>query len=202
MSRSPWVVAAVAGVLVLGLVGVLVYEAGRTPDPSLTFPVTWSTSPAGGQERQGDLEEEENETFTFQLGSPNVTSVQVALTWTDDSGDPDRFNLSVVGPDGIEPVRRNGSNGSVVLRIPVAPVPTVEQAQGPSRDRVEASLARSHASSAGVGGWQVTVGLEDAPGQRPVPQAQDLETQPDGSNSFVLTFSYTVYRAQVADPTV
>lgn len=186
--------------LVAGLVVVFAYEASTTPEATLVYPVTWSVQEAGASERTAELEEDEAAAFQFNVSARNLTTVRILLAWEDDVGQPDRFNLTVVDPFTGQTRTRSATNGSIPLVYTLSSVPDVGNLSAPDRGRAQERLNQDHARQAGTGSWQVTVRLEDAPGQRPVPAAEELETQPDGANSFSLSIRYNAYAAQVGAP--
>lgn len=186
-----------AGVfLAATLVGALFIEASNDPAPRLAFPLTWTTEEGPATTQRGELQEGENETVPVGLSARNVTEVQVRLVWQDDGGERDRFRLTVAPPDG--PERSNESrNGSIVLRFRLGSVPVATTVNGTTHaEAVERATSR-FSSSQGTGNWTTRVTLLEAPGVRPVAEAPQLETQPDGNNTYRLRFSYESYRAQV-----
>lgn len=199
MDQRRLVVSIVGGVLlVAALVGVLLAEAGDTPDPIVAFPVSWSVDNGPPETRSDTLAEGESTTYEIEVGEPNLTRVEVRLVWQDDVGRPDRFRMDLTPPQGS--TQKNASrNGTVVLEVPLAPVPDAAtvNATDPQEAR-QAALERFQARQ-GVGTWTITVTLEDAPGQQPVSGAPQIETEEDGANDFQLRFTYARYGATVTE---
>lgn len=197
------VVGIVGGVVLLaGMVGVFVYEASNAPEPSLTFPVRWSVDDGGQVQRSDRLQEGEEAEYSFNVTQPNATQVRVRLTWQDDVGQPDRFNLTVTNPATQRTETLSSTNGTISVTYPLNPVPAIGNVTASGSQAAQRAVADDHTSHLGQTAWPVTVTLASAPGQRPVPQAGSIETQPDGANRFQLTFSYEVYRATVQDARV
>ncbi len=193
----------IAGVVLLGgLVGVFMYEARNAPEPSLTYPVRWSVDDGGQVQRSERLEEGQEADFSFNVSQPNATQVRVRLTWQDDVGQPDRFNLTVTNPATQRTETLSSTNGTISVSYPLTPVPGTANVTASDADAARQAVASEHTSHLGQTTWPVTVTLVSAPGQRPVPQAGSIETQPDGANRFQLTFSYEVYRATIQDAQV
>ncbi len=191
---------AIAGgvVLAVGLVGVLLVEADDASDPVLTFPISWSTEEGPPETRSETLDEGENATYAIQIPETNLTHVEARLVWEDDSGDRDRFELAVTPPGGA--TQTNASrNGTVVIDVQQAPVPTASTVNASDPDAAREQAQRRYASERGQGVWTVRVTLTDAPGQRPVPGAPELEIEQDGSNDFQLRVTYERYTGQI-DP--
>lgn len=192
MERTVLVGVAGGVLLAATLVGVLYLEAGDAPEPSLAFELAWSTEQGPSATQSGTLQEGENATLPAAVQEPNVTEVEVRLVWQDDVGDRDRFRLNVTPPEGA--MRTNTSrNGTVVLRFPFASVPNATQINASSRPAARELVAERFGTTAGVGNWTVQVTLVSAPGQRPVSEAPQLETEPDGENTYRLRFSYDRY---------
>ncbi len=197
--QPDWIMAgAGAAVLIAALFGVFAYESDQAEVPMQTFPVSWPVDPGPATTHTGELEEDESSNVTVALSASNVTRVEVSLTWTDDVGQPDEFRLTVQPPGGAAR-QANATNGTILLTFPMRAPPAVDHFNTTTRTQAT-ERASSHASQGGLGDWGITVTLEDAPGQRPVPNAPELEIEPDGSNSFELSFRYEAYRANLGDP--
>lgn len=193
------VISIAGGVLLaVALVGVLLAEADDGGRTVLTFPIAWSTEDGPTSTRTGTLEEGENESFGIGVAPTNVTEVEVRLVWEDDVGERDTFRLSVTPPGG--PERTNASrNGTVVLTFPLASVPDAQSINASDPEAARQQALDRFTTRQGQGTWNVTVTLESAPGQRPVPNAPQLETEPDGSNDYQMSVSFSRYTGQVAD---
>lgn len=192
------VLAAAALVLLAGLVGVLAFTGGDSQSQPLAYDVSWPVEPGPSRMRSGELQEGRNDSYTLELDRENVTQVSVELNWTDDVGEPDRFRLWVLPPNASA-ASNESTNGSITLAFDYPTLPDTETITAPNR-----SQAREHAmeysTSEGTGDWSVRVTLVNAPGRQPVPDAPQLETEPDGSNSYNLTFSHDAFRAEIGQP--
>ncbi len=186
-------------VLLAGMIGVFVYEAQNAPAPSLTFPVRWSVDDGSQVQRNGELEEGQEQDFGFNLSRPNATSVQIRLTWQDDVGQPDRFNLTITNPATQQTETFSSTNETISVTYPLNPVPEVANVTATDASQARQMLTEEHTSRLGQAIWPATVTLVSAPGQRPIPQAGSIETQPDGQNSFQISFSYDAYRGTVQE---
>ena len=200
MDRQAKVGIAGAALLLVALILVLTVESQGVDDPVLSYPVTWPVSEAGATTQEGRLTEGESTTIGIDLPTFNVTTVEVVLTWSDDVGEPDAFNLTVVGPTGELTATAASDTGEARVRFDVAEPPSVSEVRGLSPANAGARLAAEETTAAAIGTWQVTIELSSAPGQRPVPGLPDLEVQPDGANPFQLLFRYNAYRAELGEP--
>lgn len=188
-----------AAVLLVGLLVVFIYESSSTPAPDLAFPVTFATRDGGAVTQRGDLAQGEETSHAFELPVENATSARIVLDWTDDVGDPDLFNLTVSGPGGLT-LSREGSTGSIEIDLPLTPAPAARTILGEDRASVSAAAEAQFSATAGEGAWSIVVRLVDAPGQRPVPQAPQVEIQPDGANDYELVFGYQFFVAVIGEP--
>jgi len=192
------IVGAVAVLVLAGtLVTVLVFQSDNAEVSSLEYPVSWPVQPGAERTKSGELQENESAQHKFELSTRNVTRIAVTLEWTDDGGDPDKFELSVQPPDG-EPRTNASKNETIQMTFERAEVPTVENFMAPNRSAAHDSMT-DRATSQGQGNWSVEVTLTSAPGQRPIDDAPDLETEPDGSNSYELTLSHEAYRGELGE---
>lgn len=189
-------------VLLVGMIGVFLYEAQNAPTPNLTFPVRWSVDDGSQVQRNGELEEDEEQDFSFDLPRPNATRVQIQLTWEDDVGQPDRFNLTITNPATQQTETFSSDNGTISVTYPLNPVPEVANVTAAEASQARQMIADEHTGQLGQATWPATVTLVSAPGQRPVPQAGSIETQPDGENSFRISFSFEIYRGTVQEPRI
>lgn len=186
-------------VLLAGMIGVFIYEAQNAPATSLTFPVRWTVDDASQVQRNGQLDEGQERDLRFNLSRSNATSAQIRLTWEDDVGQPDRFNLTITNPATQQTETFSSTNGTISVTYPLNPVPEVANVTAEDASQARQRLAEEHTGRLGQAIWPATVTLVDAPGQRPVPQAGSIETQPDGQNSFQISFSYEAYRGTVQE---
>lgn len=191
------VLAAAGLALLAALVAVLAFTGSEADNRPLAYGVDWPVEPGPATTRSGELEEGRNETYAFELERPNVTRVRIQLAWEDDVGQPDEFQLWVDPPEG-SPATNASRNGTVNLTFPVQDPPDLEVVEASNRSNVRERVAEESLWE-GNGTWQVRVSLEDAPGRRPVPGA-DLETEPDGANTYELTFAHEAYHAEIGDP--
>lgn len=185
-------------VLLAGLVGVLAFSGEEAETQPLVYNVSWPVEPGPAVLRTDELQENRSERYAFELNRPNVTRVTVRLNWTDDVGDADRFRVRVVPPEG-QPVVNESANGSLAVRLPLATPPAVNAVSAENRSHVRSQLL-DEARETGRGTWQVNVTLLEAPGRRPVAQAPQLETEPDGSSEYNLTFAHRAFHAEIASP--
>lgn len=195
MDRWVWLGAA-ALALLAGLVAVLAFTGGEAGSTPLAYGVEWPVEEGPSTVEESELEEGRNETHTFELARANVTHVTVTLTWSDDVGQPDEFRLAVHPPNGTE-IANASRNETIEIGFPLASPPQLDLVEAANRSQARERVAEE-ASEAGQGTWEVVVSLADAPGRRPVPGA-DLETEPDGSNTYNLTFSHRAFYAEIGE---
>lgn len=189
---------AAAGLALLAaLVAVLAFTGSEADNRPLAYGVDWPVEPGPATTRSGELEEGRNETYAFELDRTNVTEVSVQLAWEDDVGEPDEFELRVTPPDGST-ATNTSRNETVNLTFDIQGPPNLGVVEAVNRSQASDRVAQE-AFRDGNGTWEVRVTLEDAPGRRPVPGA-NLETEPDGSNSYELTFAHEAYHAEIGDP--
>lgn len=198
MDRRVWFGAA-ALALLAALVAVLALTGGDAEATPLAYEVDWPVEQGPSTMKEGDLEEGRNETHTFDLERANVTFVTVELDWTDDVGDPDEFRLEATPPNGTT-VSNVSRNETIELTFPLREPPQLNVVEAMNRSHARGQVA-DEATADGQGDWEVRVSLQDAPGRRPVSGAPALETEPDGSNSYNLTFSHRAYFAELGEAT-
>lgn len=158
---------AVGLVLVMG--GVFTYEY-LTYDPGPLEPVETVET------QKGTLDEGNSRDYTFAVVGENLGTIQVELTWTDDLGDADRFELTVLDGAGEEVARQGANSGVIEVMIPIEEAP----ASGSMPDAWEGELT-----------WTVQVNLLSAPGAAgPVGPLDEA----DGSQSYSLTFTQIHYQ--------
>jgi len=194
MDRRVWLGAA-ALALLAGLVAVLAFTGGDADATALAYGVEWSLEEGPATVEEGELEEDRNRTHTFELSRANVTEVTVRLNWTDDVGEPDEFRMEVRPPNGT-PITNTSRNETIETALELRPVPQLDIVEAVNRSMARQQVDQA-ASEEGQGTWEIQVSLEDAPGRRPVSEAPDLETEPDGSNSYQVTFSHRVFYAEL-----
>lgn len=184
--------------LLAALVAVLAFTGSQAEDQTLAYNVSWTVEPGPATTRSGELEEGRNETYAFPLDRANITEVTVQLAWQDDVGQPDKFLVEATPPGG-DPLANASRNGTVNLTFPIQAPPEMGVVEASNRSQAHERIAQEAAREAN-GTWEIEVTLEDAPGRRPVPGASDVETEPDGSNSYELTFAHEAYHAELGEP--
>ncbi|HWH09178.1 MAG TPA: hypothetical protein VNX21_08260, partial [Candidatus Thermoplasmatota archaeon] len=128
----------------------------------------------------------------LEVATPNVTRIAFTLRWTDDVGAPDRFNLTIGGPDGRN-WSAEGDDGEVTVLVEgLAPVPGEIRLLAAGQAEAEARVARDATTRAADGVWTAFVRLVSAPGL--LAPAGGVEVQPDGQNAWALTATLTTYR--------
>lgn len=154
--------------------------------------VSFESSTTAGPSATGTTREGEASLVGLEVANANVTSAEFVLTWTDDVGAPDLFELLVTSPSG-ETRAGNGSAGRVRVafeRIAVHP-PDIRLLGEDALRRA----AEDYADAKAVGRWNVTVRLVTA-GDATAP-AGGLVLQADAGNAWTLTSLLTTYRAEV-----
>lgn len=182
------------GLIALAFVGVVAFQLAGTP--LTAYPVEWQQATYEPVTQDGTLEEGEQRDVEFTLDRPNVTQIQASVDWTDDTGEPDRFRVTLVAPNGSRVARDDGTAGPIEATEVLTEVPDRETIRATSQKAARRQLVSDHATSPG-GTWTVTVELVEAPGtQAP---AGGPETQEDGANDFSLSVEVGTYRATVGD---
>lgn len=184
-------------VLAAALVAVLAFTGGEAEDTPLAYEVSWPVEPGPATVRSSQLDEGRNESYQFALDRSNVTEVTVRLGWDDDVGEADRFRLRVTPPNG-SPVEETSRNESINLTFEFNDPPDLDSVEASNRSEANQRI-RQEATDAGRGTWQAHVTLMDAPGRRPVPEASQLETEPDGSNRYNVTFAHQAFYAELGE---
>lgn len=175
------------------MLGVFRYEA--TQGGSTTWDVEWVVAESTGARVAGTTPEGRASNVSVDVEARNLTQVAFDLAWTDDVGSPDTLNLTVVSPEGV---RRSAQGDAGELRVVfegLAATPPPVRMMGQSQQVVERRADEDHASSAGLGRWQVTVTLVDAGDQ--VAPVGGVVLQADGGNGWTLTPRLTSYHARV-----
>lgn len=121
----------------------------------------------------------------------NVRSVTAILSWTDEIGDADAFELRVAGPQGQNATSEPDASGEIRLVVPVAEPPA--QLVAPNAVSAQHLAALMVDPERGVGTWTITIGLPTAPGA-PAPVGP-VEMQADGENAYELRLVVETYAA-------
>lgn len=178
-NRDVLVGVAGAALLVAAMAGVFFYERAQFE----TYDVTWEQIEAGSETETGTLEEQASGSYTFTADADRLSSVVLTLSWTDETGDPDTFEVAVQGPNGTYSDTAEGDASPLEVEIPVQGEPGITTATGRSIADARDQLNTSAAWTNGTGGWSVTVTLTDAPGGQ-------LPIEEDGSQDYELSFAY------------
>jgi hypothetical protein len=189
--------AAAALVLLGALVAALAFTGGDADTQPLAYAVEWPVDEGPTTTRNDELEENRNETYRFDLNRSNVTRVRVQLTWEDDVGEPDEFRVRVAPPNGT-PATNSSRNGTINLTFELQEPPSLGVVEAHNRSQARLQVADED-EGVGRGAWTVRVTLSDAPGRRPVPGAEDVETEPDGSNSYEVSFGHETFYAELGE---
>lgn len=189
MSRDRVVSVVGATILVLALAGVVRFELGQREGYDVAFPVRAQALPGAS----GALQEGASAPAPLTLALPNVTRLELVLTWADDVGAPDTFQLTLTSPEGVARTAQ-GDAGRLALAfegIAVAPPPLVLTGSEASvRERLD-----GYASRAGEGAWVALVALLDAGDQ--VAPAGGLTLREDAGNAYALAARALAYEAVV-----
>ncbi len=201
MQREMGAGAAVGAILVAVAIGVFLLEATNfTLEP---HDVTWYTQQTN-QSFEGTLAEGQVITHVLTVPGQNTTALNFVLTWQDDTGAPDRFRITVNGPNGsaFESKTIEGTSGNIAVYynpidgLPAPPPPTQVRAADTGHAVTEAGGARQAWPEGVV--WRVTIHLESAPGSpaSPLPPPLGSPAVQDGQNGYALTLTRTMYEAQ------
>lgn len=174
-------------VLVVALVGVVRFELSQRGGG---FDVEFRTVAAPAGDRDGSLAEGATERLAFEVARANVTRMEWILTWGDDVGTPDRFNLTVTSPRG-ETRSVEGDRERLALafeHLAVAPPPLTLAGSEATLDARLAALANRDAS----GTWSATVTLVRAGDQ----EAGGVALVQDPGNAWTLVARTLAYEAR------
>lgn len=168
------------GALLAAVLGSYAYEFSQGGGSSyqLTYPIVSEDGPTA----RGRASEGTATTVPFSISTLNVTSVVFELSWTDDVGAPDEFELRVQN----QSVR--SADGKARLEFASLAIPP-----GRSRELApngEEAAARASAPVAGPA-WSVEVLLVSAPGESPVP---GVVVRADGQNEWTLSSVVSFYK--------
>lgn len=180
-------------ILVTAMIGVFRYEASRGGGSS--FEVTWSEATRDGPGAQGATQAGVTTPEEIDVNATNVTGIEWVLTWTDDVGNPDEFNLTVTSPSG-ENRSIQGTNGRLsVVFEGIAPMPGEMRILAASQAEAEGRIARDATTRGAEGTWGVAIRLVRAPGV--VSPTSGVEVPPDGQNAWTLASTLTVYEPRI-----
>lgn len=171
-------------VLVAAMAGVFFYERSQFS----TYEIDWQTQEAGTESDDGSLDEGSSEEHLFTADAEGLSTVRVTLTWTDDVGQPDTFEVTVQGPDGTTSEPVEGASSPLEVEVPIHEAPESTTATGRSLEDARDQANASASWTDGTGDWTVTVTLVDAPGEQTPIGGQ--ETTADGSQDYDITFTY------------
>lgn len=174
--------------LVSAMVGIFRFEAAQGGGSSWT--VTWETAEVAGPREEGTTAAGVTTPLELAFAQPNVTRNEFLLTWTDDVGSPDAFELRVTNPAGENWTGASDTGRIRVLIEDLAPMPGEMRILAPSEAEAEARTARDATTRAADGVWGVTVYL---PRARGVEAPGGVEVQPDGGNAWELGTTFTTY---------
>lgn len=179
-------------ILVAAMIGVFRYEASRGGGSS--FEITWEDASVPGPDTAGATQAGGTAAEELEVATLNVTSIEWTLTWTDDVGNPDEFNLTVASPTGENRSVQGTSGKLTVVFEGLAQRPGEMRLLAASKDEAESRIARDATTDAAVGTWSVFVKLVRAPG---VVSQGGVELPPDGQNAWALTSALTVYEPRL-----
>lgn len=171
-----------AMVLVAAMAGVFFYERSQFD----TYQVDWSQQAAGGETQTGDLDEGNSQSHSLTVDAERLSTVSVALSWSDDVGEPDTLELVVQGPNGTYADSIEDSSSPLELAFDVHEQPDVSTATGRSLEDAREQVNASTSWTNGTGEWTATVTLVDAPGQ----QAAGQQMSADGSQEYEVALTY------------
>lgn len=179
-------------VLVAAMAGVFFYERSQFS----SYEVAWQAQEAGTASDDGSLDEGASQDHTFTADGEGLSTVRVTLTWTDDVGQPDTFEVTVQGPNGTYSDSDDGASSPLEVEVPIHEAPDTTTATGRSLEDARDQANASATWTDGTGDWTVTVTLVDAPGEQTPVGGQ--ETDPDGSQEYELAFSYERWEPSLA----
>lgn len=186
-----------AVILVAALTGVFYYEgsSAEAPTGANEYDLSWASLTTEGPGLEGDTDEGETTTETVTVEADNITDVEVVLTWTDDTGSPDTFNLTVTSPSGETRSVTGDSEEISVTFEGINEVPSEDTIAGDSRDDARSQAAHQYTATRGQGDWTVEVTCDEAGDVNPIGAGPPVEE--DDGNSWELSSELTVYEAQV-----
>ncbi len=182
-------------ILVAALTGVFYYEGSQANGAagSQAYDVAWSSRTVNGPGADGYLEEGNSEDVELNITTRNLTTATFVLEWTDDTGDPDRFRVTVTSPDGAFTNTSEGNSGRITVTIPgVNSVPPETTIYANTMDGAREKAADKYTATRGVGTWVVTVELVNAGDFNPAGTGPPV--QEDEGNTWELTSELEAYQ--------
>lgn len=173
-----------AAVLIAAMAGVFFYERAQFG----TYAVAWEQTEAGSVLEGGTLEEQASQSYTFTADADRLSRIVLTLSWTDDVGDEDTFEVAYEGPNGTYADTMEATSSPLVIEVPIHEAPGTSTVTARGAEDARAQLNTSASWTNGTGDWTVTVTLVDAPGEQAPIGGQ--ETDPDGSQDYELAFTY------------
>lgn len=151
-----------AVLLVAALVGIFFYEARNAP---ATDTGAFATVAEEGPGVQGDpIGEGATGEHDLEIDAQGLAAIDFVVVWNDDNGDPDVFQVRVLGPGGVSRTSETEDDGEIRVRFE--------------------GLNASPSGTNGTGVWHVTVELVDAIGTTtPLGEAP---VQQDGGNAYAV----------------
>lgn len=186
-----------AVILVAALTGVFYYEGSSAEGAGggSQWDVTWATETEEGPSADGSTDEDETTEETLAVSATNMTDATFTLTWTDDQGSPDTFNLTVTSPTGETRSAEGDSEEISVTFEGVNEVPEEATVPGDSESEAREQAASQYTSKRGQGDWTVEIACVNAGDTDPVGAGEPIEE--DTGNSWELSSELTVYVAQL-----
>lgn len=186
-----------AVILVAALTGVFYYEGSSAEgaDGANEYDLTWDTRTTDGPGVDGETQEEETTTETLTVEAANITEATFTLTWTDDTGSADTFNVTVTSPAGETESASGDSEELSVTFENINTVPPDGTVSGDSEEDARSQAADQYTATRGQGDWTVEITCENAGDANPVGTGPAIEE--DDGNSWELASELTVYEAQL-----
>lgn len=179
--------------LVAAMSGVFFYERSQFS----TYEVDWQSQQAGTTTEGGSLDEGASQDHTVTIDAERLSTVRVRLTWSDDVGEPDTFELAVNGPNGTYSGGDASASSPLEVEVPIHEDPGTTTASGRSLEDAHGQANATASWTDGTGAWTVTVTLANAPGEQ-APVA-DAETTEDGSQDYQVTVIYEQWTPSLQD---
>lgn len=171
-----------AAILIAAMAGVFFYERAQFAE----YDVSWNQVQAGSSSEDGTLNEGQDRSYTFTADADRLSSITLTLSWTDDVGAGDTFEVVVQGPDGTYTASQEASSSPLEVSIPIREAPETTTTVARSLEDAREQLNETEGWTNGTGDWSATVTLVDAPGE----QLAGQETAPDGDQDYELAFLY------------
>lgn len=182
-----------ATILVAAMVGVFRYEASQVSGTA--WDVAWRDANVAGTVVNGITQEGETTPVSMEVTHTNVTMATFTLTWVDDIGDPDEFELTVTSPTGEKKTAPSSTSGRIELAFTdLVTEPSPMRIFANDRLEAEQRVAREHTSTAAMGEWIVEVRLVNAGGVT----AGGITVIPDENNEWTLKPTFRTYAADLS----